>query len=95
MASVVGVRFGRRRWPGTSKTLEGSAAAAGSMLACFWVLLALEGAPLPLRGATLGLGLCTLVACALEAVTTQIDNLFLPLVLAVWLMLAAAWELGA
>jgi len=26
MASVVGVRYGRRRWPNTKKTLEGTAA---------------------------------------------------------------------
>jgi len=75
-ASVVGKRYGRLRWPDSKKTVEGTAAA---FLA---TILAVEGL-VWLGGAGLGLNRPALVvaaflACVLEAVTEQVDNLYLP-----------------
>ena len=75
-AAVVGVTVGRTRWPGSSRTVEGSAAAAVSFLACAAALswLLAEHTPWPrLLAASIAVAL-------VEAVTQQIDNLLLPLV---------------
>ncbi|EOD38721.1 hypothetical protein EMIHUDRAFT_122165 [Emiliania huxleyi CCMP1516] len=94
MASLVGVRFGRTRWPRSRKTLEGSAAAAGSTLLALLLLLHVsspDGAPADARTwAALAGG--TAVACLLEAATDQIDNLFLPVAYQTWLLIAAVLE---
>lgn len=83
MASIVGVHFGRWRWPGTQKTVEGSAAAAASMLLLLWLIDVTQGGD-GQGGSSRGewglVTLCTCGVCVLEAFTTQIDNLFLPLV---------------
>ena len=95
MASVVGVRFGRTRWPSSRKTYEGSVAGVCSMLCVLALLLGFGSAdgpsvraPSPM--AWLLLASCTVLACALEAVTSQIDNLFLPLFYQATLLIAAA-----
>ena len=85
VASVVGIHLGRCRWPGTRKTVEGTAAAAASMLLLLLLLRRLlQGG----RGHAEWLGpatdwwaaaLCTALVCLLEAWTSQIDNLFLPI----------------
>jgi dolichol kinase len=59
VAAVVGVFFGRRRWPGGAKTVEGSVAAVISMLLALcalgwlmgWVVGFQEGAQLGWRNA--------------------------------------------
>ncbi|KAG8468723.1 hypothetical protein KFE25_013806 [Diacronema lutheri] len=86
MASYVGVRFGRTRWPGTAKTVEGTAAAVGAIVVGAGALCAASAAVAPARGdrgddasAALGVLGATIATCVLEAVTDQIDNLFLPL----------------
>eukprot|EP00163_Fabomonas_tropica_P014086 TRINITY_DN2572_c1_g1_i1.p1 TRINITY_DN2572_c1_g1~~TRINITY_DN2572_c1_g1_i1.p1 ORF type:complete len:146 (+),score=2.82 TRINITY_DN2572_c1_g1_i1:23-460(+) len=99
LASIVGVQYGRTRWPGLAhKSIEGSAAALAvclvfplilalllpctalasaasttaptahslSLLACSW-------------GQVGGFTLATATTVVLEAYTTQIDNLFLPI----------------
>jgi dolichol kinase len=91
LASMVGSRYGTRRLPGADagsrKTLEGFLAATGGMLvatAAFAVLaqwhVATVVAILP----------PIVMACYLEATTTQIDNLVLPLYF--WLFLLA-WRI--
>lgn len=82
LASVVGTHLGSHRWPGSRKTVEGSAAALLSMMAALW---AADCYLRPHESAAAGPGpwaallVVTAAACALEAVTDQIDNLFLPL----------------
>jgi dolichol kinase len=86
MASYVGTRFGRTRWPGSPKTLEGTAAAVSGIMVGACALCAASAA---LRGADARgaisadecarVLLATVATCALEAATEQIDNLFLPL----------------
>ncbi|KAJ2724753.1 dolichol kinase [Coemansia sp. Benny D115] len=85
-ASLVGVRFGRRRWPGTVKTLEGSGAFAASLWAAALSVHALAPAPTAEAEAVAVVGpgpWSMLVLCAalavLEALTEQNDNLVVPL----------------
>ena len=70
---------------GSRETVEGTAAAAGATLAA-WALLA---AALPAAGGAAGRGQlgcswarlagATALSCLLEGVTTQLDNVFMPL----------------
>ena len=86
-ASLVGVHFGRHKWPQSKKTFEGTAAAIVSMMALLALLLRHHEVNGVAWGWLLG---CTMVACALEALTEQIDNLFLPVAYMACLLLAAA-----
>ncbi|KAJ7284636.1 hypothetical protein C8J57DRAFT_1709065 [Mycena rebaudengoi] len=77
LASIVGKRRGVRRWsPTTQKTLEGSAALAGSVVASAWALRVcglVEPFSTPRYVGAMAL------AAALEALSDQNDNLTLPL----------------
>ncbi|KAK9763867.1 dolichol kinase [Basidiobolus ranarum] len=79
MASIVGKRFGKTRWPGTSKTIEGTVAFILSMMAgSFVVGLLSESAAL----SQWELWRYFTVVCVtglLEAVSLQNDNLIIPL----------------
>lgn len=80
VASSVGTHFGRTKWPQSSKTVEGTAAAIVAMVAGAVALLACAGAA-PTTAAVsewAGVVLATVATCLLEASTDQIDNLFLP-----------------
>lgn len=74
---------------GSSKTVEGTAAAAAATLAAWWALAAAARA-LGGGGAVAlaaggggsgwaGLAAATALSCLLEGVTTQLDNVFMPL----------------
>lgn len=92
-ASAVGSLVGR--WPlcrGSKKTVEGTAAAVAVTLAAWWLLAAATaalGAPAagsglaPLLagggGSWAALAGATALSCLLEGVTTQLDNIFMPL----------------
>ncbi|KAI0067387.1 hypothetical protein BV25DRAFT_1794947 [Artomyces pyxidatus] len=75
-ASVVGKRLGRHRWsPTTSKTVEGSAAFAISVVAFAWVLRVcglVEEFSVPRYGVVV------VLASVLEALSAQNDNIMLP-----------------
>ncbi|KAI9208964.1 uncharacterized protein BJ171DRAFT_487981 [Polychytrium aggregatum] len=76
MASIVGKRFGRHRWPGTKKTMEGTAAYIVSVLVVYQavsMLLAPED-----RIPIFGLAVSTLTGAMLEAVSDQNDNIMIP-----------------
>lgn len=82
-AAAVGSTFGRYRWPGSrSRTLEGSAALFCGMLGAFFVLASwmhprtLNAVQDQLMDGRLFGSLVYI--CLLEAYTTQIDNLVLP-----------------
>jgi dolichol kinase len=102
MASAVGKWKGKTPWPGTRKTIEGTAAAFLSVAAVQWWLC--RGQALGV-GLGLGLGLecgqptwtrtafellAVALVCILEAFTSQIDNILLPIVLASSLNFAAS-----
>ncbi|XP_077353248.1 dolichol kinase [Festucalex cinctus] len=85
-AAALGSALGRIRWPGTKKTVEGTAASVLAQVAGVAALLAAD-AGVDLDGAHARvLGSVALVA-ALEAYTSQIDNLLLPLYLLIMLAL--------
>ncbi|KAJ2261743.1 dolichol kinase [Coemansia sp. RSA 376] len=75
-ASLVGMKLGRARWPGTTKTVEGTVAFCLSLLAAIGVVLQLKG--------DVGVGWywyaqVSVVVGVLEAWTEQNDNLVVPL----------------
>ncbi|OQR70741.1 dolichol kinase-like [Tropilaelaps mercedesae] len=74
-AALIGGHFGRIRWPGTRKTLEGTAAAVVAQLA--WCIFF---APVTADALFAGkLLVALLLTSCLEATTEQIDNLAVPL----------------
>lgn len=87
MAAAVGSMFGRLKWRGTQKTLLGTFAAFTSVLVTAAVIQAAndlmfpDDAPLfptdPLHA--VGFLVASAALCLLEAFTTQVDNLLLPL----------------
>ena len=79
VASAVGAHCGRLCWPGTTKTVEGSAAAATAMLAALSLLRRISGIADSEREGAGWVVACTCAVCLLEATTSQIDNLYLPL----------------
>ena len=84
LAAVVGSTLGRCRWPGSRKTVEGTAAAVLGLVAVAAAWDAMDPARsfVQKRGGALTLVLNVLAAvllCVLEAATAQIDNLVLPL----------------
>ncbi|XP_057675089.1 dolichol kinase [Corythoichthys intestinalis] len=86
VAAVFGAALGELRWPGTRKTVEGTATSVLAQVAAVALLLIFD-AEVDLDGAfSWVLASVTLVA-VLEAYTAQIDNLLLPLYLLVLLML--------
>jgi len=77
LASIVGKRWGRLKWaPTTSKTVEGSAAFALSVLLCAW---ALRGLGVISPFSTSRYGFVTVLTAILEALSLQNDNLTMPL----------------
>ena len=90
LASIVGKRMGTYRWSGTSgKTVEGSAAFAGSIVVCAWVMRMAGYAETFSTGRY---GAVVAVGAVLEAVSGQNDNLTVPLY--VWSMLVAVDVVG-
>ncbi|XP_046858662.1 dolichol kinase-like [Xenia sp. Carnegie-2017] len=71
-ASVIGVKFGKTKWKGLSKTVEGTLA---SCLSQFFLLVLLKPYGIKLHS----LALTVILSSLLEAFTTQIDNLILPI----------------
>jgi dolichol kinase len=74
-ASAVGRAVGRRRLFGTPKTLEGAAAGAAAAVAA-WAATAAAVGGAPSAATALVAGV---LMAGLEASTTQLDNVFLPL----------------
>lgn len=77
MAAVVGKALGRFRWGRNNRTVEGSAA--------MWISMMLAGSLVVEQGSLL-LEVTTL-ATILEAFTTEMDNLVLPLAGSIWISL--------
>ena len=84
VGAVVGIYFGLHKWPGTKRTVEGSLGMFVSMVLCSVAILYLDPASgtSTLHGAALA-GLYVspqlMTLSILEAFTSQIDNLCLPI----------------
>jgi dolichol kinase len=77
-ASFIGIYFGQRKWKGSAKTIEGSAAAIVAMIGVSFGIAWVAQQPLTLGG-SLGVVVSCILAGLMEAFTTQHDNLILPL----------------
>jgi len=88
-ASIVGKRFGRYRWPGTKKTVEGTAAFIIAVFFSSWLivyssaLVGVDGASRYVasagRGEWLNYSVVITLTALLEAFSTQNDNIIIPL----------------
>lgn len=84
VASIVGVNFGKHKWPGSKKSIEGTIGAFVGTFLTLLIIHQLEGA-----GLDIDFSLETLFCLAIpslfgaldEAFTSQIDNLTLPFVM--------------
>lgn len=77
-ASIVGSKIGKRKWPGSKRTLEGSLAALIAQFAfvsCLWYFNIIPYSRYNLIFVSLGL----LFTTQLEAFSYDIDNLTLPI----------------
>merc|ERR1712137_1333679 len=77
MASIVGIYFGKTKWKGTKKTLEGTVGATLTLFACVFFLIYLYDIRVSVLQYAQVFMACTFT-CLLEALTEQNDNLFLP-----------------
>lgn len=80
LAAVFGKRYGRTKWPGTSKTVEGTLCAIAGTLA---VAHAINAFICGGQAHWAGIGVPVVIVALLEACTQQIDNLVLPVVCAI------------
>lgn len=78
-ASVVGSRIGKHHWPGTSKTVEGTLAAIIAQFSFYLPLLLLTAVQSVWPVSTVLLAVILCLASFLEAFTTQVDNIALPI----------------
>jgi len=78
-ASYCGVRFGRHRWSGSNKTKEGTLAFVVSVVLLQVLCLWLVGFHHMSGFSWFRLVFADVLVALLEAHTTQIDNMFLPL----------------
>ncbi|PRP86667.1 hypothetical protein PROFUN_05146 [Planoprotostelium fungivorum] len=80
LASTIGTLFGSHRWPGTKKTLEGTAGAVIGCVACCMIVTSILHLQWPwVQEKSFAFILATIVTCLTEAWSDQVDNLFLPL----------------
>ncbi|TPX64857.1 hypothetical protein SpCBS45565_g05600 [Spizellomyces sp. 'palustris'] len=79
MASIHGKRFGRIRWPGTSKSVEGTMAFAITVTVACFLLASVDGVTVEGAKQWLSVLLCILLSSFLEAFSDQNDNLIIPL----------------
>jgi dolichol kinase len=89
-ASIIGVNFGRHRWPGTKKTLEGTFGALVGTWLCLFLVQQLKEVDLSWQN-MVAILVPSLVGALDEAFTTQIDNLTLPFVMIPFVTFAKLW----
>lgn len=76
-ASIIGSKLGKHQWPGTSKTMEGTLAAVVAQLG-FYLPVLCTAVPTVWHLNTVLLIVVLCLSSYLEAFTTQVDNLALP-----------------
>lgn len=96
-ASIIGTYAGKHRWFNSKKTIEGTVGMSIAMMAFVFVLkstmnfLLQHFASIPVNTTAdipwAPLFVSILFSCLFEAFTVQIDNLFLPLFLYLWMLL--------
>jgi len=79
VAALVGVNFGRTKWPNSKKSLEGSCGFLVAMIAFQVILLYFTGFENLSTHSCVKLLVADVGVCLLEAMSDQIDNLNLPL----------------
>jgi dolichol kinase len=79
VAAAVGSAIGKRRWPGTPRTVEGTAAAFVTMMLFLYVYAHYISDAATTTLWWVCVFIATLATCLLEALTDQIDNLILSL----------------
>ncbi|EFA86315.1 hypothetical protein PPL_00105 [Heterostelium album PN500] len=81
LASLVGTKFGRTKWFGTSKSIEGT---LGGIISTFTagviLLIAIQPTSATLFSDVIKLLIASFLSGILEASTTQIDNIILPII---------------
>ena len=75
IASIVGSRFGSSKWPGTDKTMEGTCAAVVFQLVTMGILTSSVTVHYT---SWIGILIAVVLTSIVEAFTTQIDNIVLP-----------------
>ncbi|XP_050293583.1 dolichol kinase [Anthonomus grandis grandis] len=80
-ASYVGSKFGRFKWKGSSRTFEGTLACFVGQLAFFYFLHYIGFIPNATSEYVIKIVASSVVSSLVEAKTTQIDNLVLPLIM--------------
>jgi len=89
-ASVMGVRFGKHKWPGSKKSVEGTVGAFLGTWLCMIVVELCHRLELTLVSC-LALALPAFVGAIDEAFTLQIDNLTLPFVMVPFVRWPSDW----
>ncbi|KAF2900717.1 hypothetical protein ILUMI_05472 [Ignelater luminosus] len=79
LAGAIGTKFGKHKWPGTKKTIEGTIGCICSQLILVWVLIYLGYIGYN-QHEVLKAVIAIVIGSLVEAKTTQIDNIVLPLV---------------
>jgi dolichol kinase len=80
-ASIVGSRFGTHHWHGSKKTIEGTIACVVSQLLTICFLIFLDVLKLPTTKDHVKTVVAIIMTSILEAKTDQVDNLALPFVM--------------
>ncbi|CAH1373437.1 unnamed protein product [Tenebrio molitor] len=80
-ASIVGSRFGKHHWHGSKKTIEGTIACVVSQLLMICFLIILDVLKLPTTKDHVKTVVAIIMTSILEAKTDQVDNLALPFVM--------------
>lgn len=84
VASIVGVNFGKHKWPGSKKSIEGTVGAFFGTFLTLLIIHQFEGAQLNIDFSLetlFSLAISSLFGALDEAFTSQIDNLTLPFVM--------------
>ncbi|XP_060565278.1 uncharacterized protein LOC132724437 [Ruditapes philippinarum] len=76
VASVIGRKYGKHKWPGRKKSIEGTCAAIISQIIAVYLL---SFANIPGGLVTMEIVVCVVLTSLLEALTHQIDNLVVPI----------------
>lgn len=79
-ASVVGVKFGKHKWPGSKKSYEGTFGAFAGTFVFMLILIQLYGPDFSWE-TILSLFVASIIGALDEAFTSQIDNLTLPFIM--------------
>lgn len=85
MASVFGSTMGEIKWPGTKKTFEGTMTAIFAQIIAVALILIFDSS-VNLNSSYAWILVSVSLVSLLEAYTTQIDNLLLPLYLQIMFM---------